>query len=66
MCGALEMSHFQISRIYCIRSVTLKKEVPLKKNPIPESRLTLVGIKNQIFDLIFMLRCSYIEMRHRV
>lgn len=31
MCGALEMSHFQISRIYCIRSVTLKKEVPLKK-----------------------------------
>lgn len=31
MCGALEMSHFRILRVYCTRSVTLKKEMPFEK-----------------------------------
>lgn len=31
MCRALEMSHFWILRIYCTRSVMLKKEVPFEK-----------------------------------
>lgn len=46
----------------------LKKEVPFekKKNPIPESRLILMGIKNQIFDITFMLECSPIGMRCRI
>lgn len=35
-----------------------------KKNPIPESGLILMGIKNQIFDIIVMLEYSYIGMRN--
>ena len=38
----------------------------MKKNSIPESRLILMGIKNQILDIIFILECSYIEMRCRI
>lgn len=35
-----------------------------KKNPIPESGLILMGIKNQTFDIIVTLECSYLGMRN--
>ena len=44
----------------------LRRKCLLKKNSIPESRLILMGIKNQILDIIFILECSYIEMRCRI
>lgn len=40
--------------------------VKKKKNPIPELRLILVGIKNQIFGIMFMLECSDIGVSCRL
>lgn len=47
-------------------SYTKEESAFWKKNPILESKLILMGIKNQIFDIIFMGEHSYIGMRCRI
>lgn len=63
MCGALKWVTFESQEFTVSVQLHLRRKCLWKKNPIQESRLILMGIKNQIFDIIFILEYSYIGIK---